>query len=43
MDPSLEGSPLDLRTDAIQVVVIEKASVIYYLDHGVIHENTTSD
>lgn len=39
----LEREALDLRTDAVQVVVPEKASSIFFLDGGVIREYTTSD
>lgn len=43
VDPELEQEALDLRTDAVQLVIIDKASVLYYLDHGVIRQYTTSD
>lgn len=39
----LESDELVLRTDAVQVVVPEKASSIFFLDNGVIREYTTSD
>jgi hypothetical protein len=42
-DPELEEAVLDLRTDALLYAIIEKASVIYYLDHGALREYTASD
>lgn len=42
-DPELEREPLDLRTDAVLSAIVEKASVIYYLDHGVLREYSISD
>lgn len=41
-DP-LTQEVLDLRVDAVHYIVIEKASVVYYLDRGVIREYSTSD
>lgn len=37
------GDTLKLRTDAVQYAVIEKASIIYYLDHGVVRDYSASD
>ena len=34
---------LNLHNDAVQVVIVEKASLIYYIDHGAIREYITSD
>ena len=42
IDP-LTQEVFDLRTDAVHLIVIDKASVLYYLDRGVIREYTTSD
>lgn len=43
VDPELEQETLDLRTDAVQLVLIDRASVLYYLDHGAVRRYTTSD
>jgi hypothetical protein len=43
VDPELADSTLNLRNDAVQLVIVEKASLIYYIDHGAIREFTTSD
>jgi hypothetical protein len=43
VDPELEQEALDLRTDAVLSVMVEKASVIYYIDRGALREFTTSD
>jgi len=42
VDPELADT-LNLRNDAVQVVIVEKASLIYYIDHGAIREYITSD
>lgn len=42
IDP-LTQEVFDLRADAVHLIVIDKASVLYYLDHGVVREYTTSD
>lgn len=42
-DPTLERQPLDLKTDAVLEVVIEKASLLYYLDHGTLRNYAISD
>jgi len=40
----VEGSePLNLRTDAVERSIFEKASEVYFLDHGVVQRFTTSD
>ena len=43
VSPELEPQPLELRTDALLDVTIEKAAVMYYLDRGVIRRYLTSD
>lgn len=43
VSPDLEPQPLELRTDALLDVTIEKAAVMYYLDRGVIRRYLTSD
>lgn len=42
-DPVEGSEPLDLRTDAVEVIVFEKASEVYFLERGIVKRFTTSD
>jgi hypothetical protein len=43
VDTAVEDQPLDLRTDAVLDVTIDKFSLIYYLDRGVVRRYLLSD
>jgi hypothetical protein len=42
-DPLTLATAVDLGTDAVQYVIIDKGWVLYYLDHGVLRDYTPSD
>jgi hypothetical protein len=43
VESAFEGFPLELKTDAFELVYFKKSSVLYYYENGVFNQYTTGD